>query len=78
LAQNKPDQYIFEELTAPSKESTREISMPAVKRFSRYIRDVEVAVMIKGKRRSLTNFHSLRRWFVTKAEQARQPENIIA
>jgi len=74
----KPDQHIFEELTLPSKESTREISMPAVKRFSRYIREVNVAVLIDGKRRSLTNFHSFRRWFVTKAEQAGQPENIIA
>ena len=75
----KPDRYIFEpDLTPPSKESTREISMPAVKRFSRYIRAVKVAVKIEGKRRSLTNFHSLRRWFITKAEQAGQPETIIA
>lgn len=34
--------------------------------------------MIEGKRRSLVNFHSLRRWFITKAEQAGQPESIIA
>jgi len=39
---------------------------------------VKVAVKIEGKRRSLTNFHSLRRWFITKAEQAGQPETIIA
>ena len=52
--------------------------MPAVKRFSRYMRALGVAVVVEGKRRSLINFHSFRRWFVTKAEHAGQPENIIA
>lgn len=34
--------------------------------------------MVPGKRRSLVNFHSFRRWFITKAERADQPESIIA
>src|SRR5690606_24602322 len=33
---------------------------------------------IEGRRRSLVNFHSFRRWFITKAEQADQPESLIA
>jgi integrase len=31
-----------------------------------------------GKKRSLVNFHSFRRWFITKAEQAEIPEGTIA
>jgi integrase len=31
-----------------------------------------------GKRRSRVNFHSFRRWFITMAERADQPESIIA
>lgn len=33
--------------------------------------------MVEGRRRSLVNFHSFRRWFITRAEQADQPENVI-
>ena len=72
------DTYLFDELADPPAGSRRERSMPAVKRFSRYTRALGVAVVLEGKRRSLTNFHSFRRWFVTKAEHAGQPENIIA
>ena len=72
------DGYLFGELADPPAGSPRERSMPAVKRFSRYMRALGVAVVVAGKRRSLTNFHSFRRWFVTKAEHAGQPENIIA
>jgi hypothetical protein len=39
---------------------------------------VGVEDVVEGKRRSLVNFHSWRRFFVTKAEQAMQPEHIIA
>lgn len=31
-----------------------------------------------GRRRAIVNFHSWRRWFISKAEQAGQPENVIA
>jgi integrase len=72
------DGYLFDELADPPKGSRRERSMPAVKRFSRYTRALGVAVVLEGKRRSLVNFHSFRRWFCTKAEQAGQPETIIA
>ena len=70
--------YLFDELPEPPKESGRERSMPASKRFGRYMRARGVAKKVEGKRRSLVNFHSFRRWFITKAEQAGQPETIIA
>jgi integrase len=31
-----------------------------------------------ARRRAVVNFHSWRRWFISKAEQAGQPENVIA
>lgn len=51
--------------------------MPAVKRFGRYMRSVKVAVIVADKRRSLVNFHSFRRWFITQAERAGQAKTII-
>jgi len=68
--------YLFEVET--SKEAGRERSMALSKRFGRYLRAQKVAVLIEGKRRSLVNFHSFRRYFSTKAEQAGQPEHIVA
>jgi site-specific recombinase XerD len=45
-------------------------SMAVSKRFATYRRGMGVDEMIEGKRRSLVNFHSFRRWFITKADQA--------
>jgi integrase len=39
---------------------------------------VGVEEVVRGRRRSLVNFHSFRRYFITKAEQADQMEHIIA
>jgi hypothetical protein len=39
---------------------------------------VGVEEVVPGRRRSLVNFHSFRRYFITKAEQADQMEHIIA
>ncbi|WMS40820.1 tyrosine-type recombinase/integrase [Acuticoccus sp. MNP-M23] len=55
----------------------RERSMPAVKAFTHYRRKVGVDEQLPGRRRSLVNFHSFRRWFATKAEEAGQPLHII-
>jgi integrase len=74
----QPNVYLFDELKEPPPASPCERSMPAVKRFGRYMRSLGIAVILEGKRRSLVNFHSLRRYFITKAEQAGQPESIIA
>ena len=55
----------------------RERSMPAVKAFGRYRDKVGVTETLVGRRRDLVNFHSFRRWFITKAFQAGQSEPII-
>lgn len=73
-----PDDEVFPEYPAPQANSERERSFKASNAFTTYRRAVGVDEVIPGKRRSLVNFHSFRRWFITKAEQADQPEHIIA
>jgi integrase len=68
--------FVFHELGDAPKEG-RERSMAISKRFGTYRRSVGVDERREGQRRSLVNFHSFRRWFVTKAEQAGQPEPTI-
>lgn len=48
------------------------------KRFASYRRAQGVDDKREGQRRSLVNFHSFRRWFITEAERAGQPVSIIA
>jgi integrase len=45
--------------------------------FGDYRKGVGVDEVVKGNRRSRVNFHSARRWWITKAEQAGVPENLI-
>jgi integrase len=45
--------------------------------FGDYRRGVGVDEVVKGNRRSRVNFHSFRRWWITKAEQAGVQENLI-
>ncbi|WP_085024846.1 tyrosine-type recombinase/integrase [Ensifer aridi] len=73
------DDDIFPEWPGPKKEgSLRERSFKTSNQFTEYRRRVGVDDQKEGKRRSSINFHSFRRWFATKAEQADQPEHIIA
>ncbi|MCK1531165.1 tyrosine-type recombinase/integrase [Bradyrhizobium sp. 182] len=72
------DDDLFPELPIPPAGSERERSMPAVKLFGRYRKAVGVDEQLPGQRRSLVTFHSFRRWFITRAERAGQPETIIA
>ncbi len=58
--------------------SLRERSFKTSNEFTTYRRAVGVDDKKEGKRRGLVNFHSFRRWFITKAEQAGQPESTIA
>lgn len=51
--------------------------MPLSKQFTRYRRLLGVDDRAPGQRRSLVNFHSFRRWFVTAAERAHQPPHIF-
>ena len=70
---------LFPEWPAPKKAgSQRERSFKASNAFTDYRKTVGVDDVLPGRRRALTNFHSFRRWFITKAEQAGQPESIIA
>jgi integrase len=74
-----PGDDLFPEWPAPKKAGTeRERSFKASNAFTEYRRSVGVDDRVPGKRRSLVNFHSFRRWFITEAERAGQPENIIA
>ena len=57
------------------KDSMRERSFKASNHFTKYRREVGVEDLRVGKRRSLVNFHSFRRWFITQAERAGQPES---
>ena len=52
--------------------------MPVVKAFTYYRRSLGIDDRRTGRKRSLVNFHSFRRWFITKAEQAGIPESTIA
>lgn len=74
-----PSADVFPEWPGPKKAgSVRERSFKTSNAFTDYRRLVGVDHTIPGRRRALTNFHSFRRWFITEAERAGQPENIIA
>lgn len=70
-ADKKADEFLFDELNASGPGGER--SMAVSKRFGRFRQTVKVHEKADGKRRSLVNFHSFRRWFITKAEEAGQP-----
>jgi len=74
-----PEDDIFPEWPGVKKsKSLRERSFKTSNEFTAYRRGVHVDDTREGKRRGLVNFHSFRRWFITKAEQAGQPESTIA
>ncbi len=74
----KEDDYPFPEYPAPRENSQREKSFKASNAFTAYRRECGVDERVEGKRRSLVNFHSFRRWFITKAERAGFDEPLIA
>src|SRR5262249_24501905 len=79
VAGKQAEASLFREWRAPRKAgSQRERSFKPSNAFTEYRREVGVDERVEGKRRSRVNFHSFRRWFITKAEQADQPEHIIA
>jgi hypothetical protein len=74
-----PDEDLFPEWPGPKKAgSVRERSFKTSNAFTAYRRSVGVDQIVEGKRRALVNFHSFRRWFITKAERANQNGDIIA
>lgn len=68
---------LFPEYPIPSNPE-RERSFAASKAFTTYRRKLGVDEVIDGKRRSRVNFHSWRRWFITKCERAGTPDPLIA
>jgi integrase len=74
-----PDDPFFPEWPGPKNAATkRERSFKTSNQFTAYARSVGVREELEGRRRSLVNFHSFRRWFITEAERAGQPESLIA
>lgn len=74
-----PDDPFFPEWPGPrSAASKRERSFKTSNQFTAYARSIGVREELEGRRRSLVNFHSFRRWFITEAERAGQPESLIA
>jgi integrase len=70
----EPAAFLFDDVEKVGK---GERSMPLSKQFTRYRRELKVDAVAEGQRRSLVNFHSFRRWFVTQAERAGQPPHIL-
>ena len=67
--------YLFPELGDPNRYGDRS---PAIsKRFNRYRATIGVHEKEEGRRRSRVNFHSFRRYFITKALQAGQPARVV-
>ena len=56
----------------------RERSFKTSNHFMEYRKLCGVSHDVPGKRRSLVNFHSFRRWFISRLEQADVPGNLIA
>jgi integrase len=71
----QPTDFLFEE--CPAATAKRPRSAAPSQAFTRYRRDLEVDERADWKRQSNVDFHSFRRWFTTKAEQAGQPPHII-
>ena len=67
-----PKEWLFHELRAE-----RDPGDTFGKRFRRYRLKIGVDDKRDGKRRSLVNFHSARRWFITAARHAGQPRETI-
>lgn len=66
------DAYLFHELRSKNPERTD----PIGKAFIRHRRDL--GIQEGTARRSRVNFHSLRRWFVTSAVNAKQPPHLVS
>jgi len=71
------DAFLIEELSA-RKDHTTDRAAKASERFTAYRRDLGMDERKDGQRQSNIDFHSFRRWFVTKAEEAGQPPHIIS
>ncbi len=67
------DDPLFPELPPPPPGSPLERSMPAVKLFHRFRDRLGVTDPVEGQRRDRINFHSFRRWFITRPSRQVSP-----
>ncbi|WP_347341382.1 tyrosine-type recombinase/integrase [Bradyrhizobium pachyrhizi] len=68
--------YLFPDFEDTGWDGNR--TMALSKRFGYFRKRIGVDDKRPGARRSKVNFHSFRRWFATKAEDAGQRENVVA
>lgn len=73
-----PDDRLFSELPAVKEGSSIEPGQAITKHFGRLRTALRVDEKAPGARQSNIDFHSFRRWFITKAEMAGQPPHIIS
>lgn len=76
MRDKSPDAFLIEELTAPPSRPGRRGGKIG-ERFTAYRRRLELDARPAGRRQADADFHSFRRYFITKAEQAGQPEPSI-
>ena len=78
-AEGKADgDYLLDELRTPPDGSAMERGQPITKHFGRLLARLGVGEREDGARQGNVDLHSLRRRWVTQAEQAGHPENLIA
>jgi len=65
-----PSDYLFDELPTPKEDSAVERSQKISKGFTAYRRELGVDDLPEGARQSRVDFHSFRRWFMRKANDA--------
>lgn len=75
-AKGEATAFLFPDFKASGWDDTR--TMATSKQFAAYRRKVGVDDSREGARRSKVNFHSFRRWFARKCEEAGQSESIVA
>lgn len=69
------DAWLFHELGEPDRYGRRSPTLDA--RLNRYRRELGVHDQPEGAKRSRVTVHSFRRWFITKALRAGQPERVV-
>jgi integrase len=78
VAGKGPNEDLFPEWPPVKAGSMRERSFKASNHFTEYRRSLKVSEVVEGKRRSLVNFHSFRRYFITAMERAGVQGNLIS
>lgn len=73
-----PNDFLFTELPDPLPGSAIERSQKISKRFTALRRTMGIDDRVSGQRQARADFHSFRRWFITKAEMAGIPPHIIS